>query len=281
VVGALIPLAAVTYAAWQLRRGAPYVLVGWLWFVGMLVPVIGIVQVGDQSIADRYTYLPSIGLMFAIVWAMADFLRADPVRDRAGITIAITAILVVLVIATSLQLRHWAGGTIPLFQHAIDVTDDNWVAHRHLASAYADAPNYDAAERHFRIALRLSPASAQTHFNYGNFFARQRRFMEAITQYREAVKLDPNFAVAHNSLGAALATDGDFAGAESAFRDAVRASPTYAEAHANLGKLLAKQGRHAEAVVEFNQALRLKPGFAMAQQGLAASQAALSGNGGR
>jgi Flp pilus assembly protein TadD len=273
IAGCALLLGGATYAAWRVRRYAPYVLVCWLWFLGMLVPVIGIVQVGDQSMADRYTYLPSIGLMIVIAWGMGDFLRVDRSPERLGPATATAATLVVLSIATSLQLRHWSGGTIQLFQHAINVTDGNWLAHRHLASALADAKRYDEAATSYRIALRLSPTSAQTHYNYGNFLAKQRRFAEAVDAYRDAVRFDPRFALAHNSLGAALASMGDPAGAEAAFRDAIRIEAFYADPHANLGLLLAKQNRRDEAIAEFHEALRLKPGHTVAQVGLAALEA--------
>jgi Flp pilus assembly protein TadD len=273
IAGCALLLAGATYTAWRVRKDAPYALVGWLWFLGMLVPVIGIVQVGDQSMADRYTYLPSIGLMIAIVWGVTDFLRIDRTDERLGPAIATAAILVVLAIATSLQLRHWAGGTTPLFQHAVNVTDDNWLAHRHLASALADDKRYDEAATSYRIALRLSPTSAQTHYNYGNFLAKQRRYAEAVDAYREAVRLDPRFALAHNSLGAALASTGDADGAQAAFREAIRLDARYADPHANLGVLLAKQDRRDEAIAEFHAALRLKPGHLVAQRGLAALEA--------
>ena len=279
VAGCALLLGGATYFAWRVRRNAPYALVGWLWFLGTLVPVIGIVQVGDQSMADRYTYLPSIGLMIAIVWGMGDFLRVDRSPERLGPATATAATLVVLSIATALQLRHWSGGTIQLFQHAVNVTDGNWLAHRHLASALAEEDRYDEAATSYRIALRLSPTSAQTHYNYGNFLAKQRRYAEAVDAYRDAVRFDPRFALAHNSLGAALASTGDVAGAEAAFRDAIRLDASYADPHANLGVLLAKQNRHAEAVTEFREALRLKPGLRIAQQGLATSEAALRSGG--
>jgi Flp pilus assembly protein TadD len=273
VAGCALLLVGATYVAWRVRRNAPYALVGWLWFLGMLVPVIGIVQVGDQSMADRYTYLPSIGLMIVIVWGMGDFLRVDRSPERLGPATATAATLVVLSIATSLQLRHWSGGTIQLFQHAVNVTDGNWLAHRHLASALADEKRYDEAAISYRIALRLSPTSAQTHYNYGNFLAKQGRAAEAVDAYREAVRFDPHFALAHNSLGAALFSAGDVKGAEAAFRNAIRIDASYADAHANLGVVLAKQNRRDEAIAEFQEALGLKPGHIVAQRGLAAIEA--------
>ncbi len=273
VAGAVVLVGGATYAAWRLRRAAPYLPVGWLWFLGMLVPVIGVVQVGDQAMADRYTYLPGIGLVIAAVWGTGDVLRARVPRHHAVGAAATAAVLGALVVATSLQLRHWSGGTITLFRHAVDVSPDNWLAHRHLGSALADANDFAGAEHHLRTALRLTPYSSQAHYNYGNLLARQQRFADAAEAYRAAVKLDPRFAQAHNSLGAALAAGGDAAGAEAAFRAAIQADPAYADPHANLGTLLAALDRWAEAEAEFREALRLRPGLPLAVRGLDATVA--------
>jgi Tfp pilus assembly protein PilF len=277
IAAAAIALAIVTFAAWRVRERAPYVLVGWLWFVGTLVPVIGIVQVGDQSMADRYTYLPGIGLMLVIVWGAADLLQRTA-RNPAVVGGSVAGVVIVtLSIATARQLKHWEGGSITLFSHAANVTADNWLAHRHLGSALADAGDFDGAEANLRAALRVRPTSAQVHYNYGNLLVRQRRFDDAVAAYRKAVALDPTFHEAHNSLGAALASAGRFDESGAAFRAAIDAAPTYADAHANLGVLLASQGRHAEAVPHFHNALRLRPNFPLAQRGLEKSLAAQNG----
>ena len=276
VIAATIALAGATWLAWRVRATAPYVFTGWFWFVGMLVPVIGIVQVGEQSMADRYTYLPSIGLIVALVWSAAANLPRTHAPHRATLAAmgAGAAIAGGLAIGTARQLQHWEGGTVTLFLQAADVTSENWLAHRHLGTALAEAAQYDAAAYHLGEALRLRPTSAQTHFNYGNLLARQQRYREAADAYREATELDAKFAAAHNSLGAALAAVKDLSQAQAAFREAIAVNPRYPEAHANLGKALALQGRHHEAVEHFRRALELKPDFTMAQEGLARSLAA-------
>jgi tetratricopeptide (TPR) repeat protein len=192
VVGAAATLLTITaLAVWQ-ARGRPYLLVGWLFFLGTMVPVVGLfVHVGEQSMADRYTYIPGIGLSLMVVWLAADLrerLPAIAAPVTAGVCIA-----VVLALLTIRQIGYWREGTLGLFQHALDVTSDNWLAHSHVGSQLVllGPQRWPEAERHFRRAIELDPSFGEAHYNLGNLMQRQGRQLEAIEQYAVALRVNP------------------------------------------------------------------------------------------
>ena len=239
VIGSAALLVVVTALALWAARRRPYVIVGWLWFLGTLVPVIGLVQVGNQSMADRYTYIPGIGLRVAVVWLVADLVERR--RIARGVAIAASAVAVLaLAVATRGQLHHWSGGTLSLFRHALAATDPdtNWLAHGYVGSALAERgarpDDLAEAERHFLAARAINPDHPEVHYNLANLLRRLGRADEAIASYRRAVALNPQFAQAWNNLGATYASREDWPGAVESFARAVEADPSYAEARNNL-----------------------------------------------
>jgi Flp pilus assembly protein TadD len=266
VLGACLLLLAVSVLAIRVVRSRPYFVVGWLWFVGTLVPVIGLVQIGAFAMADRYTYVPIIGLFIIIAWAVPELLARLRYR-KIVISISTGVVLSAFMISSWQQVRHWQN-SVTLFAHALNVTTDNWLARNNLGNAWAEQGNLDKAVEHYSEALRIAPDFAMAHNNLGFALAQQGRFDEAISHYTRALKIDPAFAEAHTNMGNALASQGRLEEAISHCSEAVRIQPTNAVAHNNLGNALARQGHLSEAIRHFTAALRIEPDYAIAHYNL-------------
>jgi tetratricopeptide (TPR) repeat protein len=246
-------LGAISYVVIKLRSSQPYLAVGWFWFIITLVPVIGIVQVGGQARADRYMYLPMIGLAIAIAWGLAHWKRpATLLAAVAGVSFTVAAWS---------QTGYWQNSE-SLFRHAVDVTSHNAVAQHQLGNALLDAPGrLPEAIAHLRAAVQSNPASAAAHSDLGTALARSPgRLPEAVNEFREAVRLNPDSPVTHANLGSALSQFPDeLPEALAEFRAALRLDPDLAQAHASLGVALARSGNRKEAVSEMQAAVRLDP----------------------
>jgi tetratricopeptide (TPR) repeat protein len=270
--GAAAVLVATTAIAVRVAPRRPYVLVGWLWYVVTLLPVIGLVQVGSQAMADRYTYVPQIGLLIAVAWGAVDALACRPHRTAALATA--TAIVASACVGLSVrQVRYWAD-TPTLFEHALAVTQGNYLAHLSLGAVLRDQGKADEARRHYVEALRLNPMSAAAQVNVANALPAEQR-AEAEAHYREALRLSPNLPEAHNGLGLLLARTGRLDEAMEHYRLAIAAKPHGAEAHANLGNALRTLGRYAEAADEYRAAIRRHPEWPDAHYALAVSLGSL------
>ncbi|MCY2988615.1 MAG: tetratricopeptide repeat protein [Planctomycetota bacterium] len=219
--GALLAVISLVAIGGAKRR--PYLAVGWLWYLGTLVPVIGLVQVGDQAMADRYTYVPLIGVFLMIVWTATD-LTADGGWGRSLIRIALVPVLVGCLLLSLLQVSYWRN-SLRLFEHAVQVTKDNAIAHCNLGFALHE----------------------------------RRQLDQAIVHYREALRIEPGWAMVRNNLGAALATQGNAAEAVEQFRAALAAEPGDASTHGNLGRALSGCGQFDQALTHYREALRLAP----------------------
>ena len=226
-------LLTVTVIVVLLRRRRPYLLVGWLWYVGTLLPVIGLIQVGPQARADRFTYVPHIGLLLMVVWGVADLFGRVPKRHALLAPLAAASFTACAVLARH-QVGYWQSSSV-LWQHTLALTRDNGVAH-------------------YNYALLLTTGSRTTD--------------EGIRHLREAVRLEPDFATARNRLALALDRKGDHAGATAELAEVVRLMPQSAAAHANLGASLAKEGKTAEAIAELSQAVLLNPNDAASRSRL-------------
>lgn len=300
VLAAVLVLLAVTAVVLHRAARWPFALTGWFWFLGMLVPVIGLVQVGIQSMADRYTYLPQIGLVLALVWGVAEGLKRWRLPPAATATGAGLILCVCAVLARQ-QLAHWRD-TETLFRHAVKVTRGNYLAHNNLGYFLALQGKLDEAMEEYRRALESNPRYEEALNNLGHALARKRRHAEAITYYEAALRVrpdhvevhnnlgnalselgrleeaiahyqfvlmrQPDHADAHNNLGIALAIKGDFPRAVHHLSEALRLKPDYAGARSNLGNALAAQGRHAEAIAEYQKAIALNPNDAQAHNNL-------------
>ncbi len=259
VLGAVLLLAGITLLAVRTARRWPYLLVGWLWFLGTLVPVIGLVQVGAQALADRYMYVPLIGLFVAIAWALADVLRYRW-ELRGVLFLLVGLVLAGCGVLTLVQLRSWRN-SVTLWEHALQVTDDNYVAHNNLGVLLAlDPRQANRALEQFDKAIQIKPDFVAALVNRAAELRKRGRLKEAEQDAREALKAQPEDAAAHNTLAVLLATQGEFAAAEREFQTALRLDPENAQAHVNFGMLLEHRGRYQEAADHYAEAARLRPG---------------------
>jgi tetratricopeptide (TPR) repeat protein len=263
--GSLLLLVAVSILALRYVARWRWLAVGWLWYLGTLVPVIGIVQVGRQALADRYSYVPSIGLFLIAVWGTAElFCRLDWSRRLlwAGAGTAVASCMAV----TWLQIGYWHD-SITLWQRAIECADSD-LAHSQLGQALAEKGDRDPARQQFLFALERNPDNAQAHYNLGRLLADEGKLDEAIARYTEALRIDPAYAKANGSLGVALAQQGDLDRAIGYFALALRSDPESPEAHYNLGLALGQKGNRIDAIQEFTEALRIDPTYTAARRNL-------------
>ena len=257
VFGSGILILFITVVTIRYRRRYPYLLTGWFWFLITLVPVIGLVQVGGQSIADRYTYIPLIGLFIMCGWGVPDLLQG---WHRRGTILVILAGLVISAstVITWRQLGYWKNN-ISLYQHTLQVTTGNYLILNNYGIALADEGRLDEAILQYQEALRAWPKSATAHVNLGAALANQGKFMEAISHYNEALKLIPDYALAHGNLGRTLANLGRIDEAIIHYEEALRIDPNFADVHLNLGILLVRKGEYNSALRHYDMFLRLEP----------------------
>jgi tetratricopeptide (TPR) repeat protein len=303
IIGAALLLAAVSVLVFRLRRDRRYLATGWLWYLGTLAPVIGLVQVGDQGMADRYTYIPLIGLFIMIAWG-PEVRQGDRATRRQGErAMAVLAALLIgaLAVSARVQAGYWRD-TTTLFTHTLKVTSNNYVAHNNLGIGlerkgkideaiehYSEAvkinPNYSFAYNNlgnclmlkgktteamkaYREAVHVMPGNASAHYNLGTALAGLGRSDEAVEHYREAIRLDPEDAAAHYNLAIALVELGRFDQAVGHYEEALRLDPDDAQGHYNLGIVLAGRGRIEDAIGHFQDALRIRPEYAEAHYNL-------------
>lgn len=283
-------LAAISAAAWIGRRSEPALLAGWLWYLIMLLPVIGIIQVGGQAHADRYTYLPQIGIALAVTWLVADW--AGKQYCPAAILGTLSGVVLCGLMACAWKQTTYWQSSEALWFHAVDCTENNYVADLSLGAEmarqgkldkaieyysgavsikpdYASARNdlgealrqkgdLDAAVRNFEYALRIKPDFAEAHYDLGLTFRQKGDLDAAIAQYQTALKLNPELPAAHNNLGNALVAKGDVDDAIAHYRKALELNDEYADAHNNLGEALMRKEMLDEAIGQFERGLQLK-----------------------
>ena len=250
-------VAGVSAASLWLGRRRPYLLVGWFWFLGTLVPVIGLVQWGNQAMADRFTYVPSVGLFLALAWGL------DEVRERwrwPKPAVGAAAVLILLALAwrSRDQLRYWRNSET-LFRHTLAVTKNNYLAHNNLGAALVKQGRTDEAIRQFQEAIRLRPGEANARYNLALALLQRGQTDAAIRQFQEADRLMPGSAALHYNLGLALASRGQADAAIRQLREAIRLQPAYPEALGALAGALAGQGNYAEAIRSYQAALKAQP----------------------
>lgn len=246
VLLATIALIAITFVAWRIRRRAPYVLVGWLWYVGILVPAIGIVQVGFAAMADRYMYLPMMGILIAVVWAGADLLRQYDDERTRSMVFAFGFILVAGLAALShKQTAIWRDSE-SLFKHAIAVTKNNAEAHAHLGVAYLRQNRPADAIAPFEQAVVIRPRLKEAHTGLGVAFRMTGQPERAILSHQASLEIDPNQGIVYANLGIAYEDIHNYAEAERNLREALRLDPSLASARIALNRVLQAQGKPAE-----------------------------------
>ena len=266
IAGAGSILITMCYLSWKIRVKHPYVLIGWFWYLGTLIPVIGLVQVGSQAMADRHAYVPLIGLFIAGVWSVSEFLKVYLSRYKL-IPIVATLLIGILFMITWKQIGYWKNSAT-LFQHTIDVTTDNYLALNNLGNAMVHLGKNDEAYQHYTEALRIKPHDANAHYNMGILLTTKGKLDEAIGHYKAAIRSNPYLKKAYYNLGTILQQKGSNAEAIINFLYALRLDSRFAEAHNNLGVLLAQQGKINEAAAHFLKAVHIKTDYIAARKNL-------------
>ena len=269
----LLLISVLVIRAWRTR---PYLAVGWFWYLGTLVPVIGFVQVGSQAHADRYMYIPMVGLLMMLAWSAADVAGKWPVTKSALVAAAVVSCGVCLVLAWK-EAAYWRNSET-LFQRAIEVTQDNPVAENNLGMHLMTVQRNADAIFHFERALRINPDYTDAHNNLGSVLSQiPDRAADAIRQYEAALRLKPDSVEAHNGLGAVMARRGDCATAIPHFEAALHFQPDHAGATYNLGSCEMAVGNYVAAVPYFEAAIRANADFAEAHFSLAGSLSKIPG----
>ena len=299
-IGASLLLSGVTLVTWWLRRRKPYLIVGWLWFIGTLIPVIGLVQAGYwPAMADRFAYIPFTGLYVMIAWGCSGGVLTGRHYRIVWVLTAVFAML--LAVRTWDQTTYWKNSPT-LFGHAIALDENNIIARNNIGKSLIKSGQIEEAIRHYRIALqanpnyisarknlgaalalqgkidesiaqlvealRLDPTVADAHYNLGNIFAGLGRSEEAIQHYGKALELDPEYVEAYNNLANLLAALGRIDDAVKCFKKSLSLNPRFAAAHNNLGAALIRNNQLQEAIAHFRNAIDIRPGYAEAHNNL-------------
>ncbi len=264
--GSLAMILGITGVAYAFRRTRPWLIVGWLWCLGMMIPVMGIVQISYYSHADRYTYLPQIGLVLALTWLAAEVCAARPGR-RLLLGGGAAVILTALIFRAHAQTAYWRNSEA-LWRHTLACTTDNLIAQNDLGDALVQQGQLEEAITRFQTALQIKPGYAEAHYNLGNALVQQGKAAEAIVQYQLAVQDKPTYVEARNNLANTLIKQGNLDEAIAQFQQALQLKPDRAESHYNLANALFQKGRMEEAVAQFQKVLQIEPGHAGALNNL-------------
>jgi tetratricopeptide (TPR) repeat protein len=298
VILAAMVLVAITVWVWRKRGESRYLVVGWSWYVGTLVPVNGLLQSGFQAMADRYAYVPMIGIFIMLSWGAEEFLRDRDMRRRwlAGVG---GCVLLTLGLLTRVQLSYWQD-TTTLFEHTLRVTSDNYMAHYFMATGLYQNGEFKEAVEYYQEALKINSQYSQAHHNLGVALVEQGRVDEAIEHLEESLRIRPQYAQAHYNLGVALVEKGRVEAAIEHFsraleidpqlvdarrnlvfvvdeaiagyRRALQPAPDNAQMHNNLGVLLLRKGEVVAASHHFSEAVRIDPNDRIAQENLDRTQ---------
>jgi len=264
---AALLLVILSLGVWWQGRRSRYLVVGWFWYLGTLFPVSGLIQVGGQAMADRYAYVPLMGLFIILVWGTVELAQTLHLSKK-WLMGASLCLLIVMMGMVRLQLSHWRN-SFTLFQHALESTQDNPMAHSNLGIAFLDKNDLDEAIGHFYKALEIQPTHAGVHTNLSIALRRKGMLDQALEHSIRSVQINPDLAEAHNNLGISLFQKGRVEEALQEFRKALELKPDYTTCYYNLGVVLEDQNRTEEAAESFRQVLRLDPEHSQAKQRLA------------
>jgi len=264
---AVVFLCGISVLLFAARRRYPFLLMGWLWFAGTLVPVIGLVQVGEQAMADRYTYIPSLGVLILTIWGAYEL--AGRWRHHVIVlSLAGSSAIILCLAVTRHQLGFWKDSEA-LFRHTLAITENNELAHNDLGTALLNKGQFSEAISQFQEAIRLKPNAAEIHNNLGTALLNKGKTDEAVSQFQEAIRLKPVLTEAHINLGLVFLSKGQTDEAIDQLQEAVRLKPDFTEAYINLGVALLHKDRTDEAIDQFQEAILLKPDSALAHYNLA------------
>lgn len=264
---AILVLAGISLGVWWGRKSR-YLVVGWLWYLGTLVPAAGLIQVGGQSMADRHTYIPAIGIFIMLIWGVAESAQAMRLRT-AWLATASLGLIISMMVLTRQQLGHWKD-SITLFEHTVAVTEGNYLVHNNLGTALLERGNVDAAIENFSRVLEIRPHSDRGLYNMALALRAQGKIEESAHYLARALQSNPSMAEAYNNLGIILIAQKRLEDAITLFKEALEIAPRMEQAHNNLGTALISQGRVDEALVHFLKAVELNPYKAKAYNNLGA-----------
>jgi Flp pilus assembly protein TadD len=267
IIAAAAIFALVSCWALALRKRRPYIAVGWFWFIGCLLPVSGLLRLGPQAMADRYTYFPSIGLFIILAWGTADLARFRHWRP-ALIGFLAAAVLTACVLASNRQVGYWHDSE-RLYRHGLSVNSENCVAHNGLGFELFRQGKVDEAIWECQEAARIDPCYDPAYSNLGRFFAEKKDYASAIAACETALKLSPRDTKPRNNLGNVLYIQGRYADAKGQFAEVLRLDPGHTDALNGMGLACQKLGQTGEAIVYFRNAIKLRPGFIAALNNLA------------
>ena len=258
VVLCTLLMVVVSVLAVRFGRKQKYLFVGWFWFVGTLFPVIGLVQSGAQSLADRYTYIPYIGLFIMIAWGLPELFSKWPQR-KIALGLSMVIVLTTLGICSYRQVSFW-NNSLTLFSHTVKVTQNNYIAYNNLGAAYNSLGCYQDAIEAYKQAIKIEPDYTKAYINLGAACNSLGRYQDAVETYKQAIQISPDFTDAYINLGVTCYKLGRYQDAVEAYKQAVKIQPDFALAHYNLGVACDKLGRYEDAIEAYKQAVRLKPG---------------------
>ncbi len=254
---AVCVFAVMTFISMRVRRKQPFVIIGWLWYVVTLLPVIGLIQVGGQALADRYTYIPLIGIFISMVWVLCEITAKMPHRSLVLASVS-GIVLIGCALVTMRQISYWQDN-VTLYSHALAVTNDNYIAHNNLGFALARKGKLSEASAHFNEAIRISPQFADAYLNLGETFLNTGEIDKSIVYITKAIDLRQNYAAAYLDLGAAMFRKRRIDDALSNFNRALAINPLLSDGYYNKGIVLSKVGKADEAIESFTSALKIDP----------------------
>ena len=257
VFASVVILIALTFLVVATARRHPYIFVGWFWYLGTLVPVIGFVQIGSHSMADRYTYVPLIGIFMAVVWGVCQLL-AGRQKWRWVLPVLAMGLILTLTLLSFKQVRHWKNSEM-LFKHAVDTTEGNWIALNNLGHALSVRGRHDEALHYFHTALEINPNSESTQINLALSMMAHKQYRQAEVHLTQALTINPDSPQLHYLLANALFYQGNIKEAIRHYISTTQMDTTHAGAYYNLGVALMRTGRQKDAVAAFENTLRLDP----------------------
>jgi len=266
VVLSVLLLAGITLLVLWAIQSRPYLAVGWFWYLGTMIPVIGLVQVGNTPVADRFTYVPQIGLYLMVAWAASDLTISWHHRCQWRIATA-AVVITALMACASIQTSYWRNSEL-LWTHALACDPENVQAHNNLGDALRQKGMVDEAITHFQEALQIKPGDAEIHNNLGNALLQKGEVDEAMVQYQKALQIKPDDAEIHCDLGNALLQKGEVDEAIAHYQKALQIKPGGAEIHNSLANALLQKGEADEAIAHYQKALQIKPDYADANNNL-------------
>jgi len=257
--GALLLIIMVSVAVLAMAKRLPHLFVGWFWHVIIIFPTIKLIQVGNDAMADRYHYLPSIGLAAMLAWGIPPLIRNDHVRKKILFPVSIAFLVLLLVIARQ-QCGYWKN-SMTLFSHALEVTRDNYLAHNNLGIVLFNDGKIDEALHHYTQSLRIMKDNAIPYTNRGILLTRTGHYLNAVADFNEAIRLKPDYVQAYNGRGNAYFSLGQYDRAVENYHDAIRLQPDYAQAYNNRGVACYRLGQYHNAVADYSTAIRLRTDY--------------------